>query len=60
MTACELLNLIRADGSSLTLTSAGKLRITGTHAERWLPILSQYEADLVDALQADPDKEERR
>ena len=36
------------------MTPSGKLRITGTHAERWLGTVNQYQAQLVDALQADP------
>jgi len=52
MTATDLLHLIRADGAEITLTATGKLRITGTHAERWIPILGQYERELLDALRA--------
>ena len=55
MKVVELIELIRADGAELVLLPSGRLRITGTHAERWLPVLAQYRQELTDALQADPD-----
>ena len=52
MKVVELIELIRADGAELVLLPSGRLRITGTHAERWIPILGQYERELLDALRA--------
>lgn len=58
MTAIELLHMIEASGARLTLTPSGRLRITGDHVERHFPIIAQYEAQLIDALQADARKQE--
>ena len=52
MTPADLLHQIQADRVRLVLLPSGKLKITGTHAERWLPVLAQYEDALVDALRA--------
>ena len=52
MKPAELLTMIEASGARLTLTAAGRLRITGEHAERWLATIAQYEAELVQALKA--------
>jgi len=52
MTAADLVRQIEQDGAQLTLTAAGKLRITGEHAERWYPVIAQYRQELTEALQA--------
>ena len=45
----------------LTLTTSGRLRITGNQVQidRALPIVAQYEAQLVDALQVQANAEDR-
>ena len=50
MKACELVNLIRASGASLTLLPSGRLKLTGADVDRWLPVLAQYEQELISTL----------
>ena len=41
MYATDLLRQIQADGAELVLTPSGRLKLTGTHAERWLATIAQ-------------------
>ena len=52
MTPAELITVMKRDGAELSLTPSGRLRITGADALRFLPIVRQYEAELVAELQA--------
>ena len=55
MTPADLLTMIERDGARLVLTPSGRLQITGADVDRWLPVLGQYEAQLVEALKASAD-----
>ncbi|OGA65667.1 MAG: hypothetical protein A3G81_05300 [Betaproteobacteria bacterium RIFCSPLOWO2_12_FULL_65_14] len=53
MKAIELIHLIERDNVQITLTPSGRLKITGEHVERWLPILGQYGEALRAELRAE-------
>ena len=53
MMPCDLLRQATADGLAITLTAAGRLRLTGDPlaVNRWLPIIGhQYHAEVIAEL----------
>ena len=52
MTPLGLIQKAWADGALLALTPAGRLRLTGdpVAVDRWLPVVWQYENELIAAL----------
>ena len=53
MTPGELVALIQRDGVQVTLTPAGRLRLVGDGADRWLAVVGQYGEELRLELQAE-------
>jgi hypothetical protein len=55
VTGAELIRQAAADGVVLSLTPAGRLRLTGDqiNVDRWIPIVGQYGSQIVAALRAE-------
>lgn len=55
MTPLALIQKAWADGCLIAMTESGRLRLTGDPEaiDRWLPIVGQYESELIDALRKD-------